>query len=233
MDVTDTGAAFSALHIIQAGRDFGIPIGHQFNPTVLARVLQTRCQSRPDVPFDIWHIRDGIVPEDSLRGLGKPTVMLIPLRLGATHFNPDYCALIKASLASPYSLGIIGGRSARAFYIVGYQDDSLLYLDPHLLQRTCTDMKEIVQSKQYHTRAVCELSWPQLDPTLLFGFLCRGPNEMEELIRCLKAVSVPMPVFSFVQSRISEGEGEAVVFEELELIDDSPVPRTNEPESCN
>lgn len=226
MDVTDQGAAFSALHIIQTGRDLGVPIGHQFNPSLLARVLKARSRSREDMPFDVYHVRNGIINEAALRKRGKPILLLIPLRLGAAHLNPEYCALIKASLASPYSLGIIGGRAARAFYIVGYQDESLLYLDPHVLQRSCTNMDEIIRSRQYHTRTVCELFWPQLNPTLLFGFLCRGPSEADGLIKSLWAVPVPMPVFSFVSSSATEGGGggggdEEIVFRDVETMDDS------------
>lgn len=200
MDVSDASAVFSVFHLTRTGVQLGIPIGQQFCPTGLSRALRRQCRSNPSLPFGIFIVQQGIIYLDLLLDAveSKPQIILIPLRLGAECLNNDYSSLIKASLSTPYSLGIIGGRSSRAFYIVGFQDDALLYLDPHLLRTSCTNLDQIIGRREYHTRSVCELSLPQLDPTILFGFCCKNRAEVDSLAQALLAVPVPMPLFSVV-----------------------------------
>lgn len=178
----------------------GVPIGQHFNPSVLARALRQQCHRRPDIPCEVFFVKNGEIARalllDKVRH--KAQVVLMTLRLGADCLNPQYTALIKTAISSPYSLGVIGGRAPRAFYIVGFQDDSLLYLDPHLLRGTCLDMTRIVTKREYHTRAVCELSLSHLDPTVLFGFLCQNEADVQGLIGSLLSTPVPMPLFSVV-----------------------------------
>ncbi|PJF19610.1 Atg4p [Paramicrosporidium saccamoebae] len=197
LDSADPTATFSILHLTRVGVQYGTPIGQHFNPSVLSRALRTQCRLDPSIPFDVFLVKQGIIPLYRLKEavVLRPQLILMPLRLGADTLNADYSVLIKAALSSPHSLGIIGGRSARAFYIVGYQDDALLYLDPHLLRQAST-LDAMVDRRECHTRAVCELSLPQLDPTILFGFLCRTKEELTMLVTTLMGVSVPMPLFS-------------------------------------
>ena len=207
LDVDEPAAIFSVVHLIQLGVHMGIPIGQHFNPTVLARVLRRQCRRRPDIPFEVFFVKSGEIARDQLaeRVRTRAQVVLFSLRLGADWLNAQYTPLIKTALSSPHSLGLIGGRAPRAFYVVGFQDDSLLYLDPHLLRPTCLDMERILDGREYHTRAVCELSLPQLDPTVLLGFLCQSEADVDSLIGTLLASPVPMPLFS-VAGAVSKGE---------------------------
>lgn len=199
LDSSEEASAFSIVHLIRQGANLGLPIGQQFTPTILARVLRRQCKAHPELPFHIYIVKDGIIQETLIRNAAKekPTVVLINLRLGVETLNSDYNELIKGSLCFPLSLGVIGGRTSRAFYIVGFQDDSLLYLDPHLLRPICTDLNRIIKNRELHTRAVCELSLNQLDPTLLFGFLCQNQTDVNTLVEHLRAIHLPSPIFSF------------------------------------
>lgn len=133
----------------------------------------------------------------------RPQVILMPLRLGAEHLNISYSSLMKVSLSCKQSLGIIGGRASRAFYIVGYQDDSLLYLDPHFLRPACNDLDRIISNREYHTRAVCELALPSIDPTILFCYICFNQTDADSLAKTLLGVNVPMPLFSVISDGAS------------------------------
>lgn len=201
LDVSDPAAAFSVHCLTRIGVAMGTPIGQHFCPSVLARALRKQCRTRPDIPFEIFLIKHGVISLPALKQAvqGKAQIVLMSLRLGAEMLNPDYGMLIKAALMSPQTVGIIGGRSARAFYIIGYQDESLLYLDPHLLRPVNTDLERIIARREYHTRAVCEVSLAQLEPTVLFGFLCRTEEDVSTLAKDLSSVPLPMPLFSIIK----------------------------------
>lgn len=85
---------------------------------------------------------DGVVYRDEVETLckesGSPNwdavLIVIPLRLGVDKLNNIYVEDIKYVFHIPQCVGILGGRPRAAFYFVAYQDDSLLYLDPHILQ---------------------------------------------------------------------------------------------------
>lgn len=176
----------------------GTPIGQYFSPSVLSRALRKQCRCRSDIPLDVILVKNGVIEVGEIgRAVQqRPQMLLLPLRLGAERFNRDYSVLIKTSLASPHSIGIIGGKTNRAFYIVGYQDESVLFLDPHILRPTNNSLDEIAGTREYHTRTVCELSIAQLDPTLLFGFLCTSPDDVRRLVGTLASAPVPMTLFS-------------------------------------
>mmetsp|Transcript_16385 Transcript_16385/g.14079 ORF Transcript_16385/g.14079 Transcript_16385/m.14079 type:complete len:86 (-) Transcript_16385:487-744(-) len=62
----------------------------------------------------------------------KSSMMIVVLaKLGLDHPNPEYLPFIKKLLTIEESIGMIGGKPGLAYYIVGYTQDKLIYLDPH------------------------------------------------------------------------------------------------------
>ncbi|CDZ96406.1 Cysteine protease required for autophagy-Apg4p/Aut2p [Phaffia rhodozyma] len=62
---------------------------------------------------------------------GRPVLILVNVRLGLDGVNPIYHETVKNLFTFPQSVGIAGGRPSSSYYFLGYQADSLIYLDPH------------------------------------------------------------------------------------------------------
>ncbi len=199
LDVPSAAAPFSLPNLVAAGSQLGVPIGQFFTPTILTRALRRQAASVP--ALGVHHVRQGVIEREAIAArmaAGKPQLLLVPMRLGTDVLNEAYGALIRAALASPLSVGIVGGRPSRAFYIVGFQEAALLFLDPHILQPALLDVDQSVARGECHTERVCEMALCELDPTLLFGFLCQTPADLAELCSLLHSAPSPMPLFSFV-----------------------------------
>ncbi len=63
-------------------------------------------------------------------------LILVPLRLGLNELDLIYEDYLKETLKLPQTVGIIGGSPRHAVYILGFQDDSFIDLDPHFIQTT-------------------------------------------------------------------------------------------------
>lgn len=113
----------------------------------------------------------------------RAALILLPLRLGIDSVNPIYGQFIRGALRSASSLGIVGGLPDKSLYFVGYQDWELFFLDPHILKQfdptTFQDPNKLIED--YHTARVRSISIEDIDPSMLFGFLCCSAEEVVQL----------------------------------------------------
>jgi cysteine protease ATG4 len=58
-------------------------------------------------------------------------LVLISTRLGLKKVGTEYFLPVKYFFNQKLNCGIIGGRPKEAYYMVGMQEDSLIFLDPH------------------------------------------------------------------------------------------------------
>ena len=84
---------------------------------------------------------------ESLTRNAPSVLILIPLRLGLNELDLIYEEYLKEALKIPQTVGIIGGSPRHAVYIIGFQDDCFIDLDPHLCQTTIN----VLESKFDHS----------------------------------------------------------------------------------
>ena len=61
-------------------------------------------------------------------------IVFVNVRVGLDKIPKDYYEGIKKLFTLKECIGIIGGKTRLAYYFIGYnnEDDTLLYLDPHV-----------------------------------------------------------------------------------------------------
>jgi len=112
----------------------------------------------------------------------RSVLLMIPVRLGGERFNSLYSSYVKELLSLPHCLGIIGGKPRHSLYFVGFQNDKLIFMDPHYCQR-CVDVTEAnFPLDTYHclTPRKCDLR--EIDPSCAFGFYFSSRHQLDEFV---------------------------------------------------
>ena len=114
------------------------------------------------------------------------------------------------------------GRPNSALYFIGYQNDSLIYLDPHVVRPSITlkDNYSLQDLETYHCKQLKTLPINSMDPSLVIGFLLKSKNDLEDFILCSKSlVQGKTPLFSIEES-IPDYENQHVeIISDEEFID--------------
>lgn len=81
--------------------------------------------------------------------------------------------------------GIIGGRPKEAYYLVGMQEDCLIFLDPHnTLPTVPFDLNSIKKSHiSFHEQTAKKIHYTKIDPTMTFCFYIRNYSEFAKFKR--------------------------------------------------
>nr|XP_046248280.1 cysteine protease ATG4C [Scatophagus argus] len=138
-------------------------------------------------------------PSDS-----RAVIILIPVRLGGEKTNPEYFNFAKSILSLEYCIGIIGGKPKQACYFVGFQDDSLIYMDPHYCQSFVDVSTSDFPLQSYHCPSPKKMPFSKMDPSCTIGFYSRSAEDYERIRQELSKVLQPSakekyPAFTFVQ----------------------------------
>jgi len=109
-----------------------------------------------------------------------PVLILVPLRLGRDEkLNPVYANCLKSFLATETCMGIIGGKPKHSLYFVGFQDDNLIHLDPHLSQDKVDVSSEDFNLESFHSKTPRKLPINKMDSSCCLGFLLENENQFE------------------------------------------------------
>ncbi|XP_015258836.1 PREDICTED: cysteine protease ATG4C isoform X1 [Cyprinodon variegatus] len=143
------------------------------------------------------------LPED------RAVIILVPVRLGGERTNPEYFDFVKSILSLEYCIGIIGGKPKQACYFVGFQDDSLIYMDPHYCQSFVNVSTSDFPLQSFHCPSPKKMPFSKLDPSCTIGFYSKSSQEYErikvELSKLLQpSLKEKYPAFTFVEGRSAD-----------------------------
>ena len=120
-----------------------------------------------------------IILKDAWR---NSVLVIVCLRLGMKKVQPEFLNIIRQFFMQNLNVGILGGRPNEAYYLVGIQDDYLIFLDPHNTQESIpADINQIKQKHMtYHESTAKKIHYSKLDPSLGFAFLLRSTRDFQK-----------------------------------------------------
>ncbi|KAK3089382.1 hypothetical protein FSP39_003165 [Pinctada imbricata] len=146
----------------------------------------------------------------------RAVVIFIPVRLGGEELNPLYIPCIKSLLAQDSCIGIIGGKPKHSLYFVGWQEEKLIYLDPHYCQDAVDTRERDFPIQSFHCLSPRKLSVSKMDPSCTIGFYCRTRADFEKfVVHVEEMVSPPKQKLSYPMFVFSDGESEDVMYDDF------------------
>ncbi|XP_018609384.2 cysteine protease ATG4C isoform X2 [Scleropages formosus] len=219
----DIPSAQLGVHkLVEHGRSSGKQAGDWYGPAVVAHILRKAVEEATDpelrgitvyVAQDCTVYSGDVIDSHGEQPLSSTTaghrdrravVILIPIRLGGEKTNAEYFDFVKGILSLEYCLGIVGGKPKQAYYFVGFQDDSLIYMDPHYCQSFVDVSISDFPLETFHCPSPKKMPFNKMDPSCTIGFYSQSVKDYEQISEELSKVLRPSakekyPAFTFMK----------------------------------
>ncbi|XP_068095435.1 cysteine protease ATG4C [Hyperolius riggenbachi] len=211
-------ADFGIHQLIKLGQSSGKAAGDWYGPGIVSHLFRKAIEESADPDLQgitIYVAQDCTIYSGDVRdqqtssGSEKSVLILVPVRLGGERSNMEYFDFVKGILSLEYCIGIIGGRPKQSYYFVGFQDDSLIYMDPHYCQSFVDVSKKDFPLESFHCPSPKKMPFKKMDPSCTIGFYCKNVPDfekaVEEITKLLKSSSIhKYPLFTFVKGHAQD-----------------------------
>ena len=178
---------------------FNKQVGDWVGPATVCDILASLTTSYAE-SHHIQHVsaRDGLISLPPSLEPDHSYLITIPVRMGLERISPEYGRNLLALTRLSSCVGVIGGRDHQSYYLIGTQENRLLYLDPHHSQGGSPGTYTL---ESFETDQVGSLSVSDLAPTIAIGFYVTKPTQL----RTLRHLGEVWPEPKFPLFTVTEG----------------------------